>query len=428
MTTEQNMPEHKQPATHAATSMWWLSPMGLVVGFLVPVFLSIASIGFLNLETLQIRGVRFVNTYWLIIGMLLLACVAIGAWAGQLINLKPHGNVLERRWERVLWVLGLIGVGAYIVWFKEIWFSPSTLLGVLTGRISMSRSELGNAPGVTSLVNVLPVYFTLATYVACNARERFTKPLWWLTGILTFLTLFRVYVWAERLALIEVTMAAALPFSLHVYRTTPRRWLRQLLLLGPMIGLPMLVLYFGAAEYFRSWQSDTYKGKFSFWGFAIGRLGSYYYTSINNGVGVLETFSWPTYKFENALNFLYKAPMSVGPIFAYMMGLRSFSFGEFLGTFGDPEFNNPSGLYAIVFDAGISGAIYYYVLSGFACGVLYRSFTSGGARGLFLYPACFVMMLEVYRYPYFGTSRAFTTFLGAMLALWLLGSSIRKKQ
>lgn len=412
--------------TPPQATLWWLSPVGLSFGFLLPVFLSIIFIGIGDSAALQIRGFKYLNATYIALGIALVIAMAMGAWVGEKIEYKNHGEIIDRNWPPVLWTLGLIAFFAYLFWFKDIFFSPSTLFKMLTGGLKLGRQEIGATPGVTSLVNFIPVYFALTTHIWTTAPKALGRPLKTLTIMLFFLTVFRVYVWAERLALIELMAAVALPLVIHFYRTNSNIYIKKVLTLGPIIALPLLVLYFGIAEYFRSWQSATYNGRFDFWTFALGRLGTYYYTSLNNGAGLLELFQWPSYKFENVLLFAIKAPGIIGPIFSYYTDQHQSTMERFLTQYGDPEFNNPSGLYSVVYDIGIGGGFYYFTLLGFLAGALYKSFLRGGARGVVFYPLFFVMMLEVYRYPYFGQPRAFTSLLGAFFAIWILGTKTTK--
>ena len=81
-----------------------------------------------------------------------------------------------------------------------------------------------------------------------------------------------------------------------------------------MDSIPLVILYFGAAEYARSWASDTYQGRLDFWEFALGRFASYYYTSLNNGASLLANSAWPTWTFEFTLEWLHRAPLGVGGV------------------------------------------------------------------------------------------------------------------
>jgi hypothetical protein len=236
---------------------------------------------------------------------------------------------------------------------------------------------------------------------------------------------FRVYVWSERLALIELGVSVAIPVFCVLYNDGRRRRLRAFINMMPLIAVPLLLGYFGFAEYFRSWQSDFYQGKRPFWEFVAGRLASYYYTSLNNGAGMMETQNWPTYKFEYSLAFALKAPAMLGPLFKYYVGGGASSVTKFLMLYGDEEFNNPSGIYSIFMDVGVPGALIYFATFGFLCGVLYRALIAGHARGVVLYPLFFIALLEMYRYPYLGESRSFTALIGAGVALYFLSKRKR---
>lgn len=399
--------------------IWWLSPCGLILGLLIPIFLVILLLGEINSPGMTVRGIRFLNWKYSLLGIAIMLLMALTAYIGQQIDLKGHGEIKDRNWSLPAWILGLVTLFAYLYWFRQILFSPATLFGVLTGSIFMGRDQIAATAGVSSLANFMPAFFSLISYLLATKPERVSVRLRILAATLVVLTIFRVFVWAERLALIELAVAVSVPVLCAFISKNPGRWRRVALIL-PLIALPLLILYFGVAEYFRSWQSDFYRGKMPFWEFVLGRFGSYYYTSLNNGVGLLETQAWPTYQYENVLMFLHKAPWLVGAIFRYYMELDGPALSLFLNRYADLEFNNPSGIYSVIFDVGVPWALIYFSLIGFFSGVMYRSLLAGQARGVLLYPMCFVMLLEVYRYPYFGTSRAFTTTIGVALALFLL--------
>lgn len=401
------------------TGIWWLSPFWLMVGFLTPLFLAIMLLGEINSPALTIRGTRFLDLGYSLGGVSLILLMAITALIGQKIELKGHGAVHERPWARAAWILGLVSLFAYIVWFREIFFSPSTLFGILTGSIRLGRNDIAKAAGFSSLVNFMPIFFALLTHVWTTKPEAVSKWLKILALVLLVLTVFRVYVWSERLALIEVGVAIMVPYVCARHASMKPAGRRAVAVL-PFIGIPVVLAYFGLGEYFRSWQSDFYQGKMPFWEFIAGRFASYYYTSLNNGAGLLSTQDWPSYKFENTLDFARKMPWIIGALFRYYVDIDQNSLGVFLSRYADAEFNNPSGVYSVVFDVGVVGAIVYFGALGFLVGLLYRSIMKGQARGVLLYPMCFVMMLELYRYPYFGSSRAFTAILGVLLTLYLL--------
>jgi oligosaccharide repeat unit polymerase len=421
----QDMPESHEPVEQK--SLWWLSPMWLLLLFIMPIYGLITQVGNVSSKDLTIRALRFLDDYYLLLGFGMLLALVVGAWVGSQIKASSRPtSIVDGRWEWALWMLGLASLMAYIVWFKDIIFVPSVLIGMLMGEARLSRAEIGTTIGVTSLTNFIPIYFSLVTYVWLHYGDRLSKSLKWLTGVLFVLTLFRVYAWAERLALIELMAGVVVPTCLALHNSPKRPFLRKVLLIAPFLGIPLLLLYFGAFEYFRSWQSNFYNGKTDFWSFVVGRVGAYYYTALNNGAGMLSTAPWPTYKFEHVLTWVHKAPFGIGPMFKYYIGLKTFAGGQFLVNYGDPEFNNPSGIFTIIFDIGIPGAICYFFLFGYLAGYLYRGYVAGNTAAILFYPLFFIAILEIMRVPYLGDSRIFTAVLGGVVAYWLIQKRQRR--
>jgi hypothetical protein len=424
------VPAEDLPTTHEPVeqkSLWWLSPMWLMLLFIVPIYGLITQVGNVSSKDVTIRALRFLDDDYLLLGFCMLMTLVVGAWLGsQIRSVGPQKNIVDGRWKAALWMLGLASLMAYLVWFKDILFVPSVLFGVLTGTGNVSRADIGTTTGITSLTNFIPIYFSLVTYMWFYHGEHLSKALKWLTVVLFVLTLFRVYVWSERLALIELMAGVVVPTCLALHNSPKRPFLRKVLLIAPFLGIPLLLLYFGAFEYFRSWQSNTYNGKTDFWSFVVGRVGAYYYTALNNGAGLLSTNVWPTFKFEYVLTWVHRAPFSIGPIFKYYVGQKYLASTVFLANYGDPEFTNPSGIFTIIFDIGIPWAICYFFLFGYLAGYLYRGYVAGNTAAILFYPLFFIAILEIMRVPYLGDSRTFTAVLGGAVAYWLIQKRQRR--
>lgn len=398
------------------TMPWWMSPTGLCLGFLLPILFLIAYVGVSDLPGITIRGLRFLTLGYLALGVLLLLVSALGGWIGQQMRLQLGLADEQPDWDTAAVVIAAIALFAYVYWFKDFFFSPSLLWQTLRGDYRPDRTNIELTPGITSLANVAPVFFSLYAYRVAFDGPRIPRTLHVLCAVLVPLTVFRVYAWSERLALIEAMVPLGLALGAAACRS-PRRWVRVLMWGGPFVALPGLLLYFGMAEYVRAWASPTYSGKLDFWDFAIGRMASYYYTSLNNGAGLLETLNWPTYTFEHTLFWLHRAPLSVGPAFSAWMDLTHAQPEEFLEKFADPEFNNPSGLYAVICDLGLAWGMAYFAVVACVGGLLFRAYSEGRLIGALGYPVVFLSFLEVFRYPYLGQPRAFTWMLGVLLAM-----------
>jgi hypothetical protein len=405
---------------------WWCSPQGISVGFLLPVLFLIAYVGEIDHPGLTIRGIRFLSLSYIALGAGLLLLIGLGGWIGAQLRVAQVPRADESVWDGVAFVMGAIAVAAYLLWFRDYVFNPLLLWRTLTGEFRPDRDNIELTPGLTSLTNVAPVFFSIYAFRLCGPRGApMHRHMHGLFVALVCFTAFRVYAWSERLALVEtaVPFALAAGFWLAASESQGARWVRWL---GPFAAIPGLIAYFGAAEYARSWTSDTYAGKLSFWDFAIGRFASYYYTSLNNGAGLLSSFEWPTYKFEHVLGWLTRAPLHIGPLFVDLIGENPVDFHAFLVRYADPEFNSPSGLFGVVFDLGIPMGIVYFFVVATAGGYFFRAFRESRLVGVLLYPMFFMSFLEVFRYPYLGTPRAFTWLLGIVVTLaWV---NIRSRQ
>lgn len=402
-----------------ASAPWWCSPSGIAVGFLLPLFCLICYAIQLNLPGLTARGLSFLTWPYLFLGAGLILMMALGGWLGQQIKIFDRHPAASADIDRMAMVVGGIALMAYLFWFRQYLASPSLLWSILSGASRPSRAD-ELVTGVTSLANGGPVFFSTYAWRSVLRRDKpVPRAMHAMFALLALLTAFRVYAWSERLALIEAVLPLALMFSLQAARSR-RPTVRVLVALGPFLAMPVLLFYFGLAESVRSWTSDTYNGKLAFWDFAIGRMASYYYTALNNGAGFLTTQDWPTFRFDYVFSMLHTAPLSVGRIFSELTGSDGPTFESFLVKYADVEFNNPSGLYTVVYDLGIPLAVVYFGVVGIIAGLLFRGYTAGSLWGAVLYPIVFISYLEVFRYPYLGSGRAFACAVCAALLLMLV--------
>lgn len=424
------------PRSPAHVLPWWTSPVGLGLGFQLPV-LALVSWAGAQLEgsaVVTVRAVTFLSWKHLLLALALVVAGMLGALIGRQLRVgegpdspspAPRDTadalpVLSRdtvqAWDRAAGVAGTIALVAYFIWFRDYLLNPALMLDILRGAFVPSRTDVTLTPGLTSLVNVAPVFFSIYAYNRLATAAPGGAYLNALALMLGSLTLFRVYAWSERLALIEAVVPAALALAVPLMRRRPGL-LRALCRAGPYAALPVVVLFFGIAESARSWTSDTYNGKHDFWIWVLGRLATYYYTALNNGAGMLATTDWPTLKFEFIGGWLHNLP-GLGRYFTEWVGERGNVLPEFLLLYADPEFNSPS-LFSIVVDAGLVGGLCYMTVVGFVAGVLYRAYAEARLVGVIGYPLLFVASLEIFRYPYLGEPRAFTWGVGILLALFV---------
>ncbi|MCK6425978.1 MAG: hypothetical protein L6Q75_12895 [Burkholderiaceae bacterium] len=411
---------------------WWCAPAGITLGFLIPTICLIALASEMQMSTLTIRGVRFLDLDAILLGILMLTPIALGGWVGAQVDLARGRREIDAwAWDRTALVIGSIACLAYAVLFKSLLFNPVALIHLLTGVSQPNRAELGASAGVSSLVNMAQVFFAIAAFrLVDRDGPPLPRAVRVMLLVLTLLTLLRVYAQSERLALMEILVPFGLALGKWMSSRRSGAW-KLAAALGPFGALPLVILYFGAAEYFRSWGSDTYRGKTSFWEFAIGRFVSYYVTSLNNGAGVVATTPDPTWKFEHVMEWAHRAPFGLGPEFSEYVGYNAeakSSFVWFLRTYVDPEFNSNSGIYVPVADLGVPMALAYMLLIGVGAGLAFRAYRAQRLGGVLFFPLFFITFLEIFRYPFLGQPRATTWALGILLALALVRQLQRHRE
>lgn len=402
---------------------WWARPSAVNLLFVLPMLLAVFWAGDSDLSGLSVRSRSYLSGWFIALCLGLVLISAMGAWLGENVQQRVVLQVPDEHLVRAAQGLGMIVLATYVFWYRSLVLDPALMLSVLTGAVKPDRSEIGRVVGITSLVNLAPLFFALTGYLIFVRKAR-GGALKALTVVLLLFTLFRAYIWSERLAVAEavVTLALALLLAMPVPR--PDQPVRRLIVrLGPYAALPGLFLFFALAEFFRTW--SFYQDRLSFWDFALGRFVSYYFTSLNNGAGLLATLDWPTGKFENVLSWLHTFPMGIGPLFSETVGLAEATNEIFLQRYADPEFNTSSSFAGVTMDLGVAGAIVYFFVSMFCGGILYARFVKGDLLGVMLYPSVLIALFESFRYCYWGTSRAFVWFAGAVLVLavlWAFGA------
>jgi hypothetical protein len=400
---------------------WWARPCAVNLLFVLPVLLAVIWAGDSGFGASEARARSYLSAPYVSLFMGLLLVSAAGAWLGENVHQRSVPQSPDPALLRAAVWMGVLVLATYMFWYRSLIWNPALVISSFTGVGKPDRSDIGTVTGITSLVNVAPAFFSLAGYLLFVRKAR-DRALVALTVVLLLFTFLRVQVWSERLAAAEAIIPLAL--ALLAAAPQPRQRMRRLLYrLGPYAALPAVFLFFAVSEFFRSW--PFYKDRMEFWEFATGRFANYYYTSLNNGAGMLATTDWPTGTFEGVLYWLHAFPLGIGPWFSEVIGLRT-SIGEiFLQRYGDPEFNTGSAFAVVTLELGVAGAVLYFFLSMFCAGLLYTRYVRRDPLALMLYPSVLVAIYESFRFPYWGTSRAFVWLLGTvavLLVLWICGA------
>ena len=408
--------ELEQPAARSesesrARSIWWLHPGKLTLLFTLPIYLFLVYVvPRVWPHLIVLRGQNYVDGQFALLGMLALLMLSGGALLGAKLDLKSRLIAPPYRMsESFLLGLGLITIAAYAIWF---WPVVSRL------QFFIPRGELNRMPGITSFTQFGVPFMSAYFYGAWYSHQRYSRSLRIMCWAIGFLTLSRVYIWSERLALIEIVLPIAV--SALCYRSIPRRRLargvqRVVVAAGPFLGILALLSFFSATEVVRSWTTYSTTTNQSFADFVVSRFTTYYYTALNNGAGLLQTSEWPTFEFTSTLPWLFRLPFGVGALFWSAIGRTEAPGDTFLRRFGDVEFNNMSGIFPIFYDLGTLYALIYFALLGALFGVLYRASTKAEGIGVMFFPPAFLASLEILRISYLGQPRSFLILVGALV-------------
>lgn len=398
-----------------ARAVWWLHPSALVCGVLIPVYLLLWWAG---LETQgavsTAKSLFFLKGPIAALGLLGLLALALGTFSP--VRATPLRQLETRKFchPRVLSLLAILALLGYAYWFKDLILHPATFLAALKSQGSITyalRSATERGAGIASMAQLgLPflVLYSHARWAGGAALlGTWHKLLFW---ALLACMLFRAFAWGERVALIEA--AIAIGFVWVSFAPIKSTLLKRLLPWMPLLGAVGVVLLFAAGEYFRSW-GYYQKSHASFWDFILQRLMNYYFTALNTGAGVLTMYDWPTYSMESVLRWVHKLPL-IGGIFSYLVHAKPI-YLMFLGSYGDPEFNNPSGLFTVFSDLGIVGGFVLFLLIGTGAKYVYANWRNSATAIGAMYFVFLMMFMELFRYFYLGDPRCFMVIIGFIL-------------
>lgn len=405
------MPPKSAPSQIDA--IWWLHPGKLVLFFMLPIYLFVTFVvPALWPELIVLRARVYMDAEYVLLGASSLLLLGGGALLGSRLQLGPAQGapVLYHVRERFLLGMGILAAAAYLIWFWP---------AIARGELLLERDELNQTPGVTSFTQLGVPFVVCYLYAARRAGQQFSRPLRLMFRTLLVFTVLRVYMWSERLALIEIAVPCAV-LLLAFYkpqRPIMRTGFNLVRRYGPFLGIPVLFFFFGVTEVVRSWTSYSQKQDITLVDFIISRIATYYYTALNNGAGMLATSNiWPTFEFLSIGEWVYRLPFGIGLTFWNSLGRDGMPHDEFLRRFADVEFNNMSGIYPVFYDVGITLGLLYFGGLGVLMGLAYGEAKRGRRLGTLIFPSMLVACIEVLRIMYLNNTRCFLVFVGAVLA------------
>jgi hypothetical protein len=271
--------------------VWWLNP---AVALSVPAV--IAGVTAYNTDSSGYQSFWRTPKYFdlsslgLLLGVVIifvLGCVIGAARRSEVDRHSSTNWTLSIRWQsvRLLFRLSFIlTVLAYGVWFA-VGIKHGLRLSVISDAIRGAggttydlRDDLPTIPGVTTATQFGLAVIALGVPLGAATGWRSVR---WQCLTVFALAFVRAFLRSERLAVIELLV----PFIVSIIWLRPPvgRRTRRLAQAAPVLGPVFLYVFFGAAEYFRSWSSFYANRESSFWGFIGLRLMGYYTTALNNG-------------------------------------------------------------------------------------------------------------------------------------------------
>ncbi len=425
------------PLLTKSHTLWWVHPFWIVAAPLVLISL----VAYLLPEATYQANWHTAKAFGASDLLLCLAVVAAFSAGCGLASWTNAGFTIPRRIStaqpdargghrelKILFDLGFLAtLTGYAIWFGSILKQGGIgmFTAMLTGEAGASdllkESSKGSIiTGITTFTQFGMATVLLGTYLGFTKSWRMVRAR---LALLLGLTMLRAIFLSERLSIIEVVLPSALLLIRLAEFGRARPALRRALVVAPFFGIAALYTLFTFTEYFRSWSSFyAERTDQSLFSFGLLRLLGYYVTALNNGA--IEWHEHGALYFPySTLDWLWKFPLVGGTLRLILGGTNrpSETRGDLLAASGNPEFNNPSGIFVVFTDLGAPGALLYFFLFGCVAGLLYAAYRRSSVAGLFLYSFLFTGLTELVRISYVDTGRAFPTWallLVAVLVSW----------
>ena len=187
-------------------------------------------------------------------------------------------------------------------------------------------------------------------------------------------------------------------------------------------GIFGFFIFFGVAEYFRSWSYYKFYWNQNFISFITNRLLLYYSTAWNNGVVYLENHhqytNFPTIFLESLVQL---------PILNQLLptSFSSFGWSNILKySVGTSEFNNVNPILALVADLSTVGAVVFLFGVSVLFGQVYFKAIAGDFTTRILYCILFVTLFDLPRVYWWTTPRIVPVYI----AVYFIHSRLRKEE
>ena len=422
-----------------AKGLWWLSPAGAVL-LVVPITLWLAT----QADDAQYRArwrvpkaLTNATAEMFVAAVLVFSLAAMWQLShnedrpyqpdGRWPHLRPSEvNVLERSLRPLYWLT----VGGYAAILGSAVLHGLTLQTLRSALIDQNNYSgtvkrlFVTVPGITTLTQV-GIAFIIVAAIVYGYRP--TRALRRQVIIIVVLAVLRTFLLTERLAVLELVVPAVALMAMR-RRSHPRRRVRQLVQLAPLLFIPALIAGFGVAEYSRSWvYFSNQPNQESFAEFTVSRISGYYATAYNNGQLYLTYGRYPNRIPYLSLEALWSAPLvsQLGVYEKLNHGSDAKYAEKILETHGSAEFNSPGGVAIPFVDFGTFGGFVFFVIAGSATGWLYRRFRRGDVLAVLLYPMVVIGLFELPRFLYWTAGRVVPAVVAALAVTYFVHKHAR---
>lgn len=407
--------------------IWWLNPVVLYTMLMLLVLFAnnMSSIKYSSLFGMK-KGIEF---KYLLLYALFYVLFVLGYLLSKKYKIKSNimddyykESVNEKAVYQIFNVLFVLYIGAYLIWFCNALRinGARIILYALSGLDKLATYSnylylhAGRISGITTFTEFSTLASPMAVYLFMTSKSKKIRRSCMRKFLLMLLfCVARAFLFSERVAIIEMFLPAFIVWLIYQNKIK-----NQLIIsLIPVIGVIALFVAFGVFEYSRSWKAMYSAMYDSYFDFIYTRILGYYCGSINTECLYLKHLG-PVYWPHMSMNWLFRFP---GFKDLANNGLQEFQY--VLRTFGNPEFNNSSGLLAFYSDFGFFG-IPLQVIFGYLIGRSYRMFKRENILRIVIYSYVVYSLLELPRFFSFGTLQFFY-FMVAVLTFLIM---VRRKR
>lgn len=396
--------------TQKLRKLYWINPV-YIYAFWIFLVIYAYTIPNKDLQTL-FQTSNYVSLENVIIYLFFFLVFCLGCLCAKHSHFEPYvvDETKEIKAYKILFYLYLF---ANLIWFINLYFTYGSdilisLLYNLTGYYNMFKDDGGRVSGITTFTEIGIVAAPYGFYLLKKTSNKWIKKS---LVIIFVLNTLRSFIFAERIAVLEIALPC---FAIWILFYKGKHW--NFFKMIPIFAIVFLFVFFGLFEYFRSWAyyKDVYNGTFI--NFIINRVIVGYYTiSVNNECLYLNKGGCNYFPLE-ILEWLWLLPG-----FNTLAAERAISTasGVSLADYANPEFNNLGGLLSCYTDLGFFGVIPQFIF-GYIVYKAYRGYLLKKYIYAFIYAISLYALLELPRYFFWGSGKAFFCFIGLIIIRYIV--------